>query len=272
LNTGHKTHTQQQMPFYAVAKGNPPGIYSTWSECKDAISGYAGAKYKKFELETDAIDFINGTVTPEVFVNDQHTSYVYTDGSCSNNGGPSAQAGIGIYFSPDDPRNVSERVIGKQTNNTAEIGAIIRAFNVLEKEIKSKKHITICSDSQYAIRAATTYGEKCSKTNWSADIPNKELVKTVYNLYKDWPNVVFKYVPAHTGKQDIHSLGNDGADKLANAAVGLEQRPNTKVYLNVAYAEKEEAKALGAKWDPTKKKWYAPEFCKNTDELVAKFN
>lgn len=37
---------------------------------------------------------------------------------------------------------------------------------------------------------------------------------------------------------------------------------NSKIYLNVPYAEKDAAKTLGAKWDPTKKKWYAPA---NTD-------
>ncbi|MDG6346382.1 DUF5710 domain-containing protein [Glaesserella parasuis] len=29
-------------------------------------------------------------------------------------------------------------------------------------------------------------------------------------------------------------------------------------YLNVPYAEKDEAKSLGAKWDKFKKKWYMP--------------
>jgi len=33
---------------------------------------------------------------------------------------------------------------------------------------------------------------------------------------------------------------------------------NSKNYLNVPYAEKDAAKALGARWDPAKKKWYAP--------------
>lgn len=32
----------------------------------------------------------------------------------------------------------------------------------------------------------------------------------------------------------------------------------TKTYLNVPYAEKDTAKALGAKWDATQKKWYVP--------------
>lgn len=34
--------------------------------------------------------------------------------------------------------------------------------------------------------------------------------------------------------------------------------PDTKIYLNVPYAQKDEAKALGARWDATSKKWYVP--------------
>jgi len=32
---------------------------------------------------------------------------------------------------------------------------------------------------------------------------------------------------------------------------------DSKIYLNVPFAEKDEAKALGARWDAVKKKWYA---------------
>lgn len=32
----------------------------------------------------------------------------------------------------------------------------------------------------------------------------------------------------------------------------------SKIYLNVPYAQKDEAKALGARWDAANKKWYAP--------------
>ena len=33
---------------------------------------------------------------------------------------------------------------------------------------------------------------------------------------------------------------------------------NTKTYLNVSYAQKDAVKSLGARWDPTNKKWYVP--------------
>ncbi|HBA66761.1 MAG: hypothetical protein CVV06_06790 [Gammaproteobacteria bacterium HGW-Gammaproteobacteria-10] len=32
----------------------------------------------------------------------------------------------------------------------------------------------------------------------------------------------------------------------------------SKTYLNVPYAQKDAAKALGARWDPAQKKWYIP--------------
>jgi hypothetical protein len=55
-------------------------------------------------------------------------------------------------------------------------------------------------------------------------------------------------------------MGNEGADRLANEAIGLTSCPyenkKQKYYLNVPYADKEKAKSLGSKWDPKKKKWY----------------
>lgn len=40
--------------FYTVWKGNRPGVYSKWAECKAAITGYKGAEYKSFLTFADA--------------------------------------------------------------------------------------------------------------------------------------------------------------------------------------------------------------------------
>lgn len=185
--------------------------------------------------------------------------YVYTDGACSNNGRENAMAGIGIFLGQDDPRNVSELVEGKQSNNTAELTALIKTWPIIEKDILDGKKVTIVSDSIYAIRCVSSYGEKCAQNCWKKDIPNKELVKVAYEIYKDNKNVEFMHIKAHTDNQDVHSIGNDGADSLANKAIGLDSCPYTspeKIYLNVSYHEKDKVKALGGQWDPKKKKWY----------------
>ena len=146
--------------------------------------------------------------------------YVYTDGACSNNGKENAQAGIGIYFQDNDPRNVSKRITGKQTNNRAELLAIIVAYFTIEKDIHAGKTIVIGTDSEYAIRCFTTYGEKCAKQCWRKDIPNKELVQQGYELFKDTPTVSLMHIRAHTGATDVHSLGNAKADQLATQCLG----------------------------------------------------
>lgn len=177
-------------------------------------------------------------------------NYVYTDGSCINNGYKNARAGLGIYFGKNDIRNKSMKISGKQTNNTAELKAVTEAIHL----IKNTANYTIFTDSEYVIKCCTKYGEKQNKQNWIKTIPNKNLVKEVYKLYNSYDNIKLDYIKAHTGQNDIHSLGNDMADKLAKQAVGKSHEP--KIYLNVAYENKDLAKQLGCRWDKSKKKWY----------------
>ena len=188
---------------------------------------------------------------------------VYTDGACSNNGKPDARAGFGIWFGKGDIRNTSESFTGPQTNNRAELLAIIKALTILRDEIEQGQPVMIYSDSSYSIRCCTTYGEKMAKKGWKNkgnDIPNREIVEVAYNFCKKYNNIKFKHIKAHTGLEDEHSIGNDHADRLANLAIGVEscpyQRIKSKIYLNVPFDEKDEAKKLGAKWDKSKKRWY----------------
>ncbi len=159
--------------------------------------------------------------------------YVYTDGACSNNGRSSAKAGIGVWFGPEDPRNVSERVSSteKQTNNIAELLAIQRALELIEENLRAGKHICIATDSTYAMLCLTTYGQKCAAKSWTRPIPNlgivRHLFETFERLKRISPTLGLLHVDAHTGRTDEHSVGNDGADRLANSAIGLTECPYT---------------------------------------------
>jgi ribonuclease HI len=244
------------MPYYAVANGRNIGIFLNWNDCKNAVNRFPNALYKKFDTKEEADHFIvsnsklshkssekkkettkNNIQTQNNIVSffdtneseQNHISnpdyYVYTDGACSNNGKDNALAGIGIFFGINDSRNISKKIEGKQTNNTAELSAIIETYNIIENDIINDKKIVIVSDSEYAIRCASSYGEKCHKKCWNVDIPNKDLVKTAYELYKDKLNIEFIHTKAHTNNTDIHSIGNYNADKLANLAIGIESCP-----------------------------------------------
>ena len=92
------------------------------------------------------------------------------------------------------------------------------------------------------------------------NIGNRKLVEVAYNFVKNYKNIQFTHIKAHTGLEDEHSIGNDHADRLANLSIGVEscpyQRIKNKIYLNVPYEEKDEAKKMGAKWDTKKKRWF----------------
>lgn len=242
------------MFYYAVHYGVKTGIFNTWDECKQYVLGFKDAKYKKFDNIQDAEYFVkygkviskiksNKKVNNKKVNNKNIKQYystdkdktldnnktldnidkikVYTDGSCQNNGCKDAKAGIGIYFGMNDKRNVSKRIIGKQTNNTAELKAILEVSKILYNEMKNGMLIEINSDSDYAMKCCTTYGQKQELIGWTKDIPNKELVREIYNIYKNYPNVIFKYVKAHTTKMDEDSIGNRNADRLANESLLL---------------------------------------------------
>ena len=200
--------------------------------------------------------------------------YVYTDGACSNNGKNNALAGIGIFFGVNDSRNISKKIEGKQTNNVAELSAIIETFYIIQSDVADGKKIAIVSDSEYAIRCASSYGDKCYKKGWRSDIPNKELVKQIYEMYKDQPNIKFIHIKAHTNKRDVHSIGNDNADKLANLAIGLESCPyekSLKIYLKVPFLKKDEIKKFGGKWDINRKKWFIYDTNKDKELILNMF-
>jgi len=219
-----------------------------------------------------------------LMIDDSKTIYIYTDGGCNNNGKKNAKAGMGIYLGENDPRNVSEEIEaynGKKTNNIAELKAIIRVYDILKTEIDNKQRVVICSDSDYSIRCCTTYGRRLKSQGWvdgKKDIPNLGLVKEGVLLYDSLPNVTFKHVMAHTGQQDRHSIGNDHADRLASMSIGnlSKDAPPTrvqtpKIYINVAYHNKDDAKSKGAKWDKGKKKWYVEDTSINKNELIKKY-
>jgi viroplasmin and RNaseH domain-containing protein len=46
------------MPHYAVARGKITGVFTTWAECSNQVQGFKGAMFKKFDLESEAAEFV----------------------------------------------------------------------------------------------------------------------------------------------------------------------------------------------------------------------
>jgi ribonuclease HI len=145
---------------------------------------------------------------------------VYTDGGCRQIN-KQRVASIGVYFGPNDLRNVSARVdpTGSQTNNVGELTAILKALWLLKSELNTGERVLVGTDSKYAILCATTYGDKCAPKKFH-NVPNKRLVQALYSVVVSAKKrVQFVHIRAHTSGSDVHSIGNRAADALATAAL-----------------------------------------------------
>lgn len=133
-----------------------------------------------------------------------NTIHVFTDGGCSDNGMLSARAGIGIFFGENDSRNVSKRIIGLQTNNRAELFAIIETLRIC---FDYQTTLVINTDSEYAIKGIAGIN-KIKK--------NIDLFKEISEMMKNRKGKTkFKKVSGHTGMKD----GNYHADLLATKSI-----------------------------------------------------
>ena len=45
--------------FYAVKKGKNPGIYETWDEAKEQVTGFPSPIYKSFNTKEEAEEFLH---------------------------------------------------------------------------------------------------------------------------------------------------------------------------------------------------------------------
>ena len=144
----------------------------------------------------------------------------FTDGACPKNGKAGITGGIGIYF-PNENIKVSEPV-PNATNNKSELSAILRALQiVLQIDPGHGRSVTIYTDSQLAINTFTKWVKGWKRANWKkrdGEKPKNLDIIIAVDAILQYRKVAFKYVPAHTGRQDFESLGNDMADKLATSA------------------------------------------------------
>ncbi|KAF9973567.1 hypothetical protein BGZ73_003175 [Actinomortierella ambigua] len=148
----------------------------------------------------------------------------YTDGSSRGNGQEGCQAGIGVFFGVNDPRNVSERLpVAPDTNQRAELMAALRAIQVCGDETKP---LEIRSDSHYTIQVASTWGPNWVKNGWrksdGSPVMNRDIIEPLMSsISKRKGPIKWVYVQAHVGH-----FGNEMADRLANAGAIMPRSAN----------------------------------------------
>ena len=145
---------------------------------------------------------------PDTLSADGYT-LVFTDGSSAETEGVGRVAGYGIYAHPDISISAYVPVHFRQTNNTAELLAVVRALQIL-----SFGKVAICTDSEYVFLGATGAARRWKLRGWTgssgpvSNVPLWELLLDTLSAHTG--SIKFIKVPSH-----VDILGNNEADRLA---------------------------------------------------------
>lgn len=199
--------------YYAVRKGRKIGVFETWDECKNSVSGFSGAEYKSFPKKEDAIAFVNGSTKEitdkmEDIEEKQSEAFAYVDGSYDDTT-KAYSYGMVIMHNEDELyfyKKFDRDDMSDMRNVAGEIQGSMAAMQYcLDKGIKS---ISIFYDYEGI--------EKWCNGDWKA---RKEGTMKYVEFYKNASkklDVDFIKVKGHSGDKY-----NDMADELAKKALGL---------------------------------------------------
>jgi len=224
--------------YYAVRKGQQPGIYRTWPETQKQVSGYPQAQYKSFTTEAEAKAFMAGKSSPTqskakwttktataAQPNVKADITVYTDGGSRNTGNVAGQhvhAGDRAAWAyrielPDQLVTDSAGEWGA-TNNRMEIMAFLEALKQLVQLDKTDAQILFVLDSQYVLNAVTKgWLSGWKRRGWkrsNGPLVNAELWQAVDPLLPKFKHLNYRWTKGHATNQ-----GNVFVDHLLNQSM-----------------------------------------------------
>lgn len=216
-------------PIYVIVRGRGIGDYpiklDNWDACKQYITGFPGAEYKKCATHNEADRFIahqlalrgielnvSSTKCKTDTMGVHNRTIVYTDGSSI----PNVGAGYGIVMIQNGekfecfgsvPQFGALESSKIPTNNQAELYAIAVAID------NCSGPLLIRTDSEYSIQSLTNWYKTWERNGWKnskgEQAANKEFIQYIIRQLQK-QDVKFEHVRGHCGDED-----NERCDVLA---------------------------------------------------------
>jgi len=201
--------------FYVVWKGIEPGVYQTWTECKQQIDGFEGARYKSFDTQIQAIeayrsDFrkyigskkstVSGKVSNTTIILDS----IAVDAACSGNPGKMEYRGV---YTGTGKEIFHIGPYEKATNNIGEFLALVHGIALLKKR---NSDIPVYSDSVNAMKWVKNKKCKTLLEPCAANEPVFDMIQRAEKWLNEntYPNRIIKWetnkwgeIPADFGRK-----------------------------------------------------------------------
>lgn len=208
----------KKQKYYVVWKGKKPGIYKSWEECKQMISGVKNAQYKSFLTMAEAQKAFENPYqayrgkkkTPSLSTADLMKIGEIDFNSIAVDAASSGNPGIMEYRGVDTKTRKQLFHVGpfpQGTNNIGEFLAIVHGLAFLD--LHQSKRI-IYSDSKIAI--GWVHKKKC-RTNLKPNAKNSKLFELIHRAEKwlqthsfqtpivKWETMAWGEIPADFGRK-----------------------------------------------------------------------
>jgi ribonuclease HI len=214
--------SNEKKKYYAVLRGQKPGIYAKWSGENGAeaqVKGFPGARYRAFPGAREAGAWLKDPDKPlqameketrETETMEKGKVIIYTDGGCIDNPGP---GGYGVVLLHGGKRKELSAGYRLTTNNRMELMACIAGL----KSLKFSCPVILFSDSRYVVDGmekgwARRWKSKGWMRNAIQPAENADLWAQLLELC-DNHTVEFSWVKGHAGQAE-----NERCDRLASKA------------------------------------------------------
>lgn len=192
--------------YYAVKRGRKTGIFNTWDECKEQVTGFSGASYKSFLSKEEAEQFLGeGQKMHEA---DKTGVIAYVDGSYHIH---TKEFSYGMVILRDGTeycfsKKFEDPELAQMRNVAGEImGARAAMEYALQQGVTS---LTIYHDYEGIA--------KWCLNEWKTNKEGTRQYKEFYDSIKDKVSIRFVKVKGHSNDKY-----NDLADRLAKDALGI---------------------------------------------------
>lgn len=211
--------------YYAVKKGRQPGIYRSWPECQQQVSGYPQARFKGFLNLEEAQAWLAGgsCAQPTQNTYPANAIRVYTDGGSRNHGNKRGQ-----HVHADDKAawaylietatQIYTDTAGElgATNNKMEVTALLQALERLIQLDLNQQPIVAILDSHYVLDPLmkgwlTGWQRRGWKTASGSPVANQSLWEELVQVLPQFSDLHFDWTKGHAS-----NVGNNRVDELLN--------------------------------------------------------
>ncbi len=193
----------KKQKYYVVWVGKKPGIYNNWEEAEQQIKSFVGAKYKSYEIESEAVKAFSEKAEKHIYSQKTASSTtiannkvglpiaesIAVDAACSGNPGVLEYQGV---------ETATQKIIFKMgpfpegTVNLGEFLALVHGIALLHK---NNVNLPIYSDSKTAIAWVRN---KKIKTTLARNKKNEALFELVDRAIiwlnsNTYPNKILKW-------------------------------------------------------------------------------